>query len=83
MAIEAYVGWPIIDRERGVIGIVVCLYDRPIARDEVPRSILELYSLNIGAEMTRKLANQELRDSLRESKDHPFFNWRWRDCHRL
>ena len=63
MAIEAYVGWPIIDRERGVIGIVVCLYDRPIARDEVPRSILELYSLNIGAEMTRKLANQELRDS--------------------
>lgn len=51
MGVEGYIGAPVYDRTRKVLGLVVALYKRPIANADYAKTIFELFTGRIGAEI--------------------------------
>lgn len=51
MGVEGYIGAPVYDRNRKVLGLVVALYKQPIGNADYAKTIFELFSGRIGAEI--------------------------------
>ena len=67
--IESYLAVPLSDREGNPIGHLGVMHDAPM-QDDVPReSILRVFAARAGAELKRKRAGAELRESERQSHE--------------
>jgi PAS domain S-box-containing protein len=60
---EGYAGTPLRDSQGWLIGIMVALYQRPLANVKFAESILLLFSTRTAAEIERKRADDALRQS--------------------
>jgi PAS domain S-box-containing protein len=60
MKIEGYVGVPLHDSQGGIIGIVVALHEREIKNADFIKTLFELFSGRIAAEMERKVQESNL-----------------------
>ncbi len=63
---ESYVGIPIFDSKRAVIGHLVVLDTRPLDLDARQKSALEIFAARAGAELLRQRAEERLRTALLE-----------------
>ena len=62
MKIEGYIGAPLHSSSGQVMGLVVALYEKPIVNESLTRSLFELFSGRISAEIEREEQQQELKD---------------------
>lgn len=60
MSIEGYVGVPLIDSHKNVIGILVGLFKNSINNTDFVESIIQLFSTRIGAEIERLKTEEKL-----------------------
>ncbi|MBD1388027.1 HAMP domain-containing histidine kinase [Neiella sp. HB171785] len=60
MGIEGYVGTPLYDSEGSVLGLVVALYQNPIANSDDVKALFTLFSGRISAEIERFEKEQQL-----------------------
>lgn len=60
MGIEGYVGTPVFNHKKQCLGIIVSLYDKPLADSDFVKSMFEIFSGKIGAEMERLKAEKAL-----------------------
>jgi PAS domain S-box-containing protein len=58
---QSYLGVPLFDSKRRVIGHLVILDDKPMPRDPLALSVLEIFASRAGAELERQQADEELR----------------------
>ncbi|HKY32669.1 MAG TPA: sigma 54-interacting transcriptional regulator [Candidatus Polarisedimenticolia bacterium] len=63
---ESYLGVPLMDAARRVIGHLVILHDRPLEEDPQAVSVLESFAARAGAELERLKAEEKLRAALEE-----------------
>jgi len=64
LRIEAYVGLPLIDSEGQANGLMVALYQHPLAEEvQFVQSMLALFAPRAAAELSRKQADDALRES--------------------
>jgi PAS domain S-box-containing protein len=61
MAAQSYLGVPLFDAQRQVIGHLVLIDDKPMPRDPLAVSVLEIFASRAGAELERQHADEELR----------------------
>lgn len=66
LGVEGYIGLPLINAEREVVGHIVAMDTRPLEYTDLMESLLQLYSTRVIAELDR-LANQ---NALREKESH-------------
>ena len=63
---ESYLGVPLLDSSRRIIGHLVVLNDRPMEPDPLWVSVLETFAARAGAELERQEADHKLRVALAE-----------------
>jgi PAS domain S-box-containing protein len=66
MQAESYLGVPVLDSERRVIGHLVVIDDGPMAEDPMRLSVLETFAARAGAELERMRAYEHLQRLHRE-----------------
>ncbi len=64
--IQSYLGVPMFDAERQVIGHLVVTDRKPMPNDPLWISVLETFAARGGAELERERADQRLRDAMNE-----------------
>jgi two-component system cell cycle sensor histidine kinase/response regulator CckA len=60
---QACIGVPLVDSNSRPIGALVALYRRPITSLRIPKSMLEIFAARASAELDRKRAEDQLRES--------------------
>lgn len=70
MGIEGYVGTPLHDSNGNVMGLTVALYSQPIKDVEFTRTVFEIFSGRIAAEIERTEYQQHLEDKIHERTQH-------------
>ncbi|MBS3992614.1 MAG: PAS domain S-box protein [Bacteroidetes bacterium] len=60
MEIEGYVGVPLIDSQKNVIGIIVGLFKNPLENTQFAESIIQLFATRTGAEIERLKTEDKL-----------------------
>ncbi len=63
MKVEGYVGTPLFDSNGRALGLMVVLYNRPIANAKLAESMLQIFAVRAGAELERRRAEDRLRNS--------------------
>jgi formate hydrogenlyase transcriptional activator len=63
---ESYLGVPLFDSARNVIGHMVVIDDKPMSEDPLWLSVLHTFAARAGVELERELADQKLRAALAE-----------------
>ena len=63
MKVEGYVGTPLLDSSGRALGLMVVLYNRPIANPKLAESVLQTFAVRAGAELERRQAEDRLRKS--------------------
>ncbi|MGH8470810.1 MAG: PAS domain S-box protein, partial [Gammaproteobacteria bacterium] len=63
MKVEGYVGTPLFDSSGRALGLMVVLYNRPIANPKLAESMLQIFAVRAGAELERRRAEDRLRKS--------------------
>ena len=58
---HSYLGVPLFDAQRRCIGHLVMMDDKPMPRDPLAQSVLEIFASRAGAELERQQADEELR----------------------
>jgi len=66
MQAQSYVGIPLLNASRTVIGHLVIADDKPMAGDPFWISVVQTFAARGGAELERQLANERLREALTE-----------------
>ncbi len=66
MGAESYVGVPLVNASRQVIGHLVVIDDKPMERDPFWISVLQTFAGRAGAELERQKADETLREVLAE-----------------
>jgi formate hydrogenlyase transcriptional activator len=69
MGARSYLGVPLFDASRQVIGHLAVLDDEPISEDARAASILRIFSSRAGAELERLHAEEDLRTALAEVEE--------------
>ncbi len=54
MKIEAYIGTPLHDSKKNVMGLIVALYEKPLVDDTETLTLFEIFSGRIAAELERR-----------------------------
>ena len=62
MGIEGYVGTPLFDSSQQAIGLLACLYTRPVAKHERVRQTLQIFAGRAAAELERRRRERVLRE---------------------
>jgi len=70
MGIEGYVGTPLHDSEGHVMGLIVALYKQPIEDVEFTRTVFQIFSGRIAAEIERTEYQQHLEEKINERTQH-------------
>ena len=70
MGIEGYVGTPLHDSVGNVMGLTVALYKQPIKDVELTRTVFEIFSGRIAAEIERTEYQQHLEEKIHERTQH-------------
>ena len=65
MGTVSYLGVPLINSEKRIIGHLVVFHDKPMPADPLALSVMETFAARAGAELERKQADEEMR-SLRD-----------------
>ncbi|UCF40061.1 MAG: PAS domain S-box protein [Gemmatimonadota bacterium] len=63
--VESYLGTPLLDSSRQVIGVIAVLGKQPLAEEQLVRSTLEIFAPRAAAELERSRAEEALRRSER------------------
>jgi hypothetical protein len=63
LAAEAFIGVPLMNANQQALGILMAVYRRPVHSPRVPRSMLEIFAPRAAAELSRKQADEQLRES--------------------
>ena len=63
---ESYLGVPLFDSARKVIGHMVMIDDKPMSEDPLWLSVLQTFAARAGVELEREQADQKLRAALAE-----------------
>ncbi len=63
MGVESYIGTPLLDSAKRVIGIVVVMDDKPFTRPEQAESLLRIFASRASSELERKQMEEQLRAS--------------------
>jgi formate hydrogenlyase transcriptional activator len=63
MKVEGYVGTALLDSSGRALGLMVVLYNRPIANPKLAESMLQIFAVRAGAELERRRAEDRLRKS--------------------
>ena len=63
MKVEGYVGTALLDSSGRALGLMVVLYNRPIANPKLAESMLQIFAVRAGAELERRQAEDRLRKS--------------------
>jgi two-component system cell cycle sensor histidine kinase/response regulator CckA len=63
IAAEAFVGVPLLNAHQQAVGVIMAVYRRPVSSLQVPRSVLEIFAPRAAAELIRKQADEQLRES--------------------
>ncbi|MGH8653737.1 MAG: PAS domain S-box protein [Gammaproteobacteria bacterium] len=63
MKVEGYVGTPLFDSSGRALGLMVVLYNRPMASPKLAESMLQIFAVRAGAELERRRAEDLLRNS--------------------
>jgi formate hydrogenlyase transcriptional activator len=66
MNAQSYLGIPLWDASRRVIGHMVLVDDKPMSEDPLWVSVLQTFAARAGAELEREQANERLREALSE-----------------
>jgi len=61
--VEGYVGTALLDSSGRALGLMVVLYNRPIANPKLAESVLQTFAVRAGAELERRRAEDRLRKS--------------------
>jgi len=61
MGTVSYLGVPLINSERRIIGHLVVFHDKPMPADPLALSVMETFAARAGAELERKQADEEVR----------------------
>ncbi|HEX9727629.1 MAG TPA: PAS domain S-box protein [Gemmatimonadales bacterium] len=61
--VESYVGTPLFDSQGTPLGILVLMDRKPLAHEALARQLLEIFAARAGAELERRRADRELRNS--------------------
>ena len=70
MGIEGYVGTPLHDSSGNVMGLLVALYSQPIKDADFTRTVFEIFSGRIAAEIERTEYQQHLEEKIHERTQH-------------
>ena len=68
---EALVGVPLFNAERQALGALIAVYRRPVSNFRLPKSMLDTFAPRAAAELSRKQAEDQLRES--EERHLAFF----------
>ena len=68
---QSYRGVPLFDAQRRCIGHLVIMDDKPMVRDPLAQSVLEIFASRAGAELERQQADEELRRLIFSSAQRP------------
>jgi PAS domain-containing protein len=63
IAAEAFVGVPLLNAHQQAVGVIMAVYRRPVSSLQVARSVLEIFAPRAAAELVRKQADEQLRES--------------------
>jgi two-component system sensor histidine kinase UhpB len=63
MGIESYIGSPLFNKTGNAMGIIVCLDSKPLTNRDVAESLFAIFTERVSAELERKRAEDDLRDS--------------------
>jgi PAS domain S-box-containing protein len=63
---KSYLGVPLLDSQRQIIGHLVVIDDRPMPQDALRVSVLETFAARAGLELERQVADERLRAALAE-----------------
>ena len=69
MSAESYLGVPLRDSTRTIIGHLVIIDDKPMARDPLVLSVMETFASRAGVELERARAFDSLRGQFQESEE--------------
>jgi PAS domain S-box-containing protein len=69
LKIEGYVGVPLYTKSQDRLGIMVCLFKKPIADSELPETVINLFSDRVEIEYDRLMAQEQLELALKKAEE--------------
>jgi PAS domain S-box-containing protein len=61
LGVESYIGFPLLDRSRRPLGLLVVMDDKPMPDDFANRTLLEIFAIRAGLELERLINEERLR----------------------
>jgi len=61
LGVESYIGFPLLDRARRPLGLLVVMDDKPMPDDFANRTLLEIFAIRAGLELERLINEERLR----------------------
>lgn len=59
--VEGYIGYPILAADQSTIGVLALLYEKPIVAEQSLRTVTDVFSTRISAELRREILQDELK----------------------